>query len=131
MTVLSSSYAETASFAINAGDFNTSNFVRTDQTASMTVLSASYAESASYAINAVSAEDYVRNNQTASMTVLSASYAATASFALNAGDFVGENFLPNNGTASFEGRFASTAVQFPKVSKMIGFTSNSTSLSRY
>jgi len=88
MTVLSASYASTASYVLNAV---TASYVTTAQTASyvLQAVSSSYALTASYAANVPVTASYAL---TASyvLNAVSASYATTASFATN---FTASNVL--------------------------------------
>ena len=102
MTVLSASFASTASLAPNyvlnsstssfVTNSQTSSFVTNLQTSSMTVLSASFASTASLAPNYVlnsstssfitnsQTGSFITNLQTSSMSVLSSSFASTSSY---------------------------------------------------
>ena len=100
MSVLSSSYAITASYALNTSNINSDTFITTSSFNS-------YTGSVQTQINTINnaTSSYVRNSQTSSMSVLSSSYAATASrlegmFSLTA------NSAANNRTISSIGGLA-------------------------
>ncbi len=89
ISTVSASFSETASYAFTASyvknaSIDTSQFVLNSYTSSMSVLSSSYASTASYAKNAsFDTSSFVINSYTSSMKVLSSSYASTASYVGN------------------------------------------------
>ena len=131
MSVLSSSFAVTASYALFAanggGAIDTGSFVTT---------------SSFNAYSSSAATTYVRNNQTSSMTVLSASFAASALSASFVQNAVSASFAQSAGTAgsaqtasyvlnAVSASFASTAVSASQASNAVSasFASTATSAS--
>lgn len=79
--VISSSYSQTASYALNASGVNTSSLVTTSSFNNYTGSNLSqFAGTASFALTASSAPLYVLTSVTSSMRVASASFATTASY---------------------------------------------------